>query len=338
MEISREVFEKQWRPRFGSANPERMEMSFWEWMIQGGAANSSNQREWQGAGYGPYEARKILGIADEPGYRPTWTFQRMGATRTKLPDGRVICVGGEHEDSYDPDFYIYNDVVLIGPDGHIEIYGYPKEVFPPTDFHSATPAGGSLVIIGSIGYVPDRRPGFTPVFSLDLSTYRMSEVATIGDMPGWIARHEAQLVSDDLITIRGGRVFRYRNEKQEFRRNIEDYELNLRSGIWRRTTARNWRQYAVFRKDRRFLVDKDLPDFTKLVPLSIPNVNTVSKENWIGLRFLVDQVPVTLELGLYDIEIIIQGGLPSELERRLVEEIQRQAGDLLQVTCVAEPR
>ena len=199
----------------------------------------------------------------------------------------MICVGGEHEDFYDPDFYIYNDVVLFGPDGHIEIYGYPKEVFPPTDFHSATLVSGSLVIIGSIGYVPDRRPGFTPVFSLDLSTYRMSEVATTGDMPGWIARHDAELVSDDLITIRGGRAFRYRNEKQEFRRNIEDYELNLRSGIWRRTTARNWRQYAVFREDRRFL-DRtlfrrmDLPDFTKAgADVSIPNVNSVSKEDWM---------------------------------------------------------
>ena len=66
MEISREVFEKQCRPRFGNANPEKMDMAFWEWLIQGGAANRSNEGEWQGTGYGPYEARKILGIEDEP--------------------------------------------------------------------------------------------------------------------------------------------------------------------------------------------------------------------------------------------------------------------------------
>lgn len=39
---------------------------------------------------------------------PGWCFNRFGATRPKLPDGRTVCIGGEHEDSYDPDFYIYN--------------------------------------------------------------------------------------------------------------------------------------------------------------------------------------------------------------------------------------
>jgi hypothetical protein len=33
------------------------------------------------------------------------------------------CIGGEHEDYYDPDVHIYNDVVVLGPGGEIEIYG-----------------------------------------------------------------------------------------------------------------------------------------------------------------------------------------------------------------------
>ena len=35
-------------------------------------------------------------------------FFRLGGTRTELSDGRVIWIGGEHEDGYDPDFCIYN--------------------------------------------------------------------------------------------------------------------------------------------------------------------------------------------------------------------------------------
>ena len=37
-EISRELFDQQRRPRFGNANPERMTLAFWEWMIRGGEA------------------------------------------------------------------------------------------------------------------------------------------------------------------------------------------------------------------------------------------------------------------------------------------------------------
>ena len=37
-EISRELFDQQRRPRFGNANPERMTLAFWAWMIRGGEA------------------------------------------------------------------------------------------------------------------------------------------------------------------------------------------------------------------------------------------------------------------------------------------------------------
>ena len=35
MQITREVFDEQRRPRFGTANPERMRLEFWDWMIRG---------------------------------------------------------------------------------------------------------------------------------------------------------------------------------------------------------------------------------------------------------------------------------------------------------------
>jgi hypothetical protein len=35
MEITRAIFEAQYKPRFGNANPDRMNLAFWEWMIRG---------------------------------------------------------------------------------------------------------------------------------------------------------------------------------------------------------------------------------------------------------------------------------------------------------------
>ena len=43
---------------------------------------------------------------------PVWCFSRFGTSLTELPDGRFVQIGGEHEDFYDPDFCIYNDVTV----------------------------------------------------------------------------------------------------------------------------------------------------------------------------------------------------------------------------------
>jgi hypothetical protein len=81
MEISREVFEQQRHPRFGNANPERMQLAFWEWMVR--------------QTLGPYEVRGRFDAMPDRVEGPVWTFDRMGATRTALPEGREVCVGGE---------------------------------------------------------------------------------------------------------------------------------------------------------------------------------------------------------------------------------------------------
>jgi len=33
------------------------------------------------------------------------------------PDGRTVCSGGEHEERHDPDFFVYDDVIVDGPGG-----------------------------------------------------------------------------------------------------------------------------------------------------------------------------------------------------------------------------
>ena len=174
MRISRTIFEEQRRPRYGQDNPERMRFAFWEWMITGGDQGSSGDKgalEQSGlimrdgklkSARGAYRARDLFNVPLDREDGPLWTFDRMGATCSQMTDGRNIWIGGEHEDSYDPDFCIYNDVVVLG-ESELQIYGYPKEVFPPTDFHSATITSKGIVIVGGLGYADARRTGDTPV-------------------------------------------------------------------------------------------------------------------------------------------------------------------------------
>ena len=82
----------------GTANPSVMNNPFWISQVSPGGLQAWN-------------ARIVFGNAENPfaaSEDPVWCFSRFGATYTKLPDGRVICIGGEHEDGYDPDFCIYN--------------------------------------------------------------------------------------------------------------------------------------------------------------------------------------------------------------------------------------
>jgi hypothetical protein len=111
------------RTRYGSAHPDRVENALWE---------QAMQEDWSG-----YHLRRHLGVKlgsdhfrhdfSHSAYRdttpgPFWSWQRFGRTSTKLPDGRVIHIAGEHEDSYDSDFCIYNDVVVEYPDGGREVF------------------------------------------------------------------------------------------------------------------------------------------------------------------------------------------------------------------------
>jgi hypothetical protein len=162
-------------------------------------------------------------------------------TRTRLPDGRIVCVAGEHEDYYDPDFCIYNDVIVLGTSGEVTIFGYPEEVFPPTDFHSATRAGGRLILVGGLGYAGRRAYGQTPVYALDLATFAMQPLQTSGDAPGWIHQHHASLEPDGrALRISGGEVARagadgkerHEDNARVFRLHLETLQWTASEGPW----------------------------------------------------------------------------------------------------------
>jgi len=189
--VTAEAFETGRERVFGAANPERIAIPFQSAMIRAGVSAA--------------DARSRFGV-DFCGDRPVWTADRFGQSLTLLADGRAIMVGGEHEDWYDDDFCIFNDVIVVEPGGGILHLGYPADVFPPTDFHTATPVGGRLWIVGSLGYPRFRTPGSTPVHVLDLDTYAIEPVAIEGPSPGWIFKHRAVPVGTTAIRISGGEV------------------------------------------------------------------------------------------------------------------------------------
>lgn len=161
------------------------------------------------------------------GLHPIFSFERFGRTITRLPDGRFVLIAGEHEDSYDSDFCIYNDVCVVDEKGGVDYYLYPVTDFPPTDFHTATLLGDHILIIGCLGYREQRQEGVTPVLRLDLGTWRATPVATTGDTPGWIHRHRAE-VRDGRIFVSGGRI------EPGFRANPDRYALCLDTMRWQR--------------------------------------------------------------------------------------------------------
>jgi hypothetical protein len=201
---------------FGVANPSVMNNPFWDEMVR-------TRRQAWGSG----------------GKSPIWCFSRWGGTSTTLADGRVVTIGGEHEDWYDPDFAIYNDVVVFDTktkqsidDEHMSftIFGYPQHIFPPVDFHSATyikePGLNKeyIFIIGGLGYQDSEVRNKTSVWRLDLDDFSIEKMETCGEGPAsGISRHEA---------------LNYENKGKQFIRvtvnHEEQFSLSLDDGRWKK--------------------------------------------------------------------------------------------------------
>ncbi|MGA2591197.1 MAG: hypothetical protein ABSH32_14860 [Bryobacteraceae bacterium] len=199
-----------------------------------------------------YQATQLLGGPSALEAGPGWCFDRFGQTTTVLADGREVLVAGEHEDSYDPDFFIYNDVVVKALDGEVAIYGYPRDVFPPTDFHTATFLPGRIVLIGSLGFQDDRlNKRETQVLELVLEDFAIHKINVIGASPGWIYGHRAVLSDDGKsIMVLGGMIDPGSTETS-LKENVEDWVLDLPGSIWTRSTDRNWQQWVFHRTDRK---------------------------------------------------------------------------------------
>ncbi len=286
--VTPELFLKWRAPRLGTSNPERMNNPVWEWLINSRAsAFVVNERL---KGPSPMEAG------------PGWCFDRFGQSSNQLPDGRVVFIAGEHEDSYDPDFYIYNDVVVQHPDGRIEIYGYPREIFPPTDFHSATLVSNRIVLIGNLGYPDKRAPGRTQVMALDLDTLAISTLQTTGTSPGWIHSHKATLVDEGgSILVQGGKLDRGDSDKSLVE-NIDDWKLHLSDRRWERLTERHWPRWEVRRKDgeRNHLFDYQQAVWEKRIPgLSKPDGELARMKEKFQIPSLQEELGKSPDLDMF---------------------------------------
>ncbi|MES2935565.1 MAG: ankyrin repeat domain-containing protein [Pseudomonadota bacterium] len=216
-DVSKEVYLAGKYRRFGNCNAELTDNSFWLSMIKSGASAWRASEKY-------FDSGSVAG-------QPVWCYQRYGRSTTVMEDGRIIEIGGQHEDFYDPDFCIYNDVTVFGPDSSIRLYSYPKNDFPPTDSHTATLVGNFIYIIGNLGYTASRQPNHTPVYKLNIDTFEIKKVKTTGDMPGWISRHKATLI-DKTIIIAGGKIIVDIDDKEDYIANTSRYRLDLKNFRW----------------------------------------------------------------------------------------------------------
>lgn len=333
-----------WRaPRQVTESPTRLDNPLWHWLVR--------------TRHSGYCANEIFKGPSSVDAGPMWCFDRFGKSETSLPGGRVVHIGGEHEDYYDPDFFIYNDVTVINANGSVEIRGYAREVFPPTDFHSATLAGNSIYIIGCLGYPEQRMAGRTPVYQLALDTMAIAPVEASGNAPGWLHRHSAK-PSDDgrSIIVQGGEV--WLGDKRTLRENIDSWSLDIASGCWTRLTALDWQRWTMVRVDRKrnrlyevrqelwhrdhgwpglasYWNHDDKPDFEALAALyrvdeTSPAPQEGSEHN--VYRVSVDGVAVTFTEDSWSVKALVEGHLPDER----LEELQRKTLATLQKIDAAD--
>ena len=223
--VSADDFHEFRSPRLGTANPGIMNNPFWEGMIRSGL--NGYQAEVKIEGERDYGAK----------VGPVWCADRFGQSLTFLKDGRIVQIAGEHEDSYDPDFCIYNDVIIHDPDGSVTIYGYPDFVFPPTDFHTATLIDRHIYLIGSLGYQGTRKFGETPVYRLDTDTFQIQCLQASGSNPGWIYKHRATQSAPNEIQITGGKVALNIDGVEHHSDNTATFALSTENLTWADVTG-----------------------------------------------------------------------------------------------------
>lgn len=350
--FSVELFADWKDARRGNGIADDMSNPVWEWMFRGRID--------------PYHANHVFETGIDHHGKPRWAGCRMGQSKTPLADGRVIWIAGEHEDFYDPDFYIYNDVIVEHPDGTLKIFGYAEEEFPPTDFHSATLVDNdsSIIIVGNLGYKTSRHIGETPVIKLNLKTYEVSVIKTSGDCPGWIHKHIANLVGNGMdLEIRRGEVL----TNEGFIENIDDWSLCLETYKWTRLTDRKWPRFQLRRSDGKRLhlyeyytinlergssrrgssnkerlkleigMDPNVEVYRQLFAPSVnhelPESGSEAPGRWRTTRITVDGVQLRFIDDHDNLTVVAEGEFPSERLKFIVKELADKLERIENCTC-----
>ncbi|RMH28034.1 MAG: hypothetical protein D6692_06905 [Planctomycetota bacterium] len=242
-----------------------------------------------------------------------------------MADGRIICIGGEHEDGYDPDFCIFNDVVVLFPadgkddvdleSGRVEIYGYPESIFPPTDFHSATIVEDQIYIIGSLGYGDDRDDDSCQLYVLDSNNYRINSLEHSGPHPGWISRHHASYdPAAHAITVRGGK----RIVADDYRANHCIHRLHLEVMRWEQVAEFERHYFYQFGTVAEAWV-RSIQDFCP--PASAKMLWTDMPEVFVKSFDMMD-IRCTLKNLCGSVRLVIEGDPGDEARADLIASVQ----------------
>ena len=217
-------FERHHAPQYASTNGQNITSSFHLCMIESGESAYAAGKHFQ-----------LKRSFSDPSWKHIWNVDRFGQSTTLLPDGRYIQIGGEHEDYYDPDFFIYNDVIVHTPPTaesepwQRQVFAYPADVFPPTDFHTATLMGDEIIVIGNLGYMDARVPGYTPVYALNIISLQFRPISCSGSSPGWIHQHRATPARSGVISVNEGSEL---NEHKKFHSQQGTWELDVAAARW----------------------------------------------------------------------------------------------------------
>lgn len=335
--FSVELFEAQRKRRFGTANPERISNEHWDWMIR--------------TRQDPTRVCHDLGILDsenrfsaEKPWQPDWCFERFGVTRTRIPDGRIVCIAGEHEDWYDPDFCVYNDVVVfratqapgVGEEvrEHIEIYAYPEDIFTCTDFHSATLVGDKIYIIGSLWVEEGCESQPTPVYLLDTNVFSIEKLECHADHPGWVSRHHASYdqVSHSIF-VRGGQRLGEDalNESQAVHRLWLDdnrWELIKEKDRHRRFMYHQTIQGQLSRFRDRWMGGWDGLDLAGINHTRLDTQRGFG-DSLLDIAFDIEGIRVTMKLRVLDADvpvevtrILVEGSLPEDTLESMLAQVE----------------
>ena len=233
VEPTREEFLAGRGRKYGRGNPDPVEDPFLEFMIRTRAEPFFLRDKYS------WTMEHYFQDAPEKDRTAIWSFRRIGYSMTPVYNEWRVYIGGEHDDSYDPDFLIYNDVIVRGPAGEVWIYAYPRDAFIPTDFHTATLLDESsgysssladgILIIGGLGYERDREFWSTPVHWLSLDDMSIRKLETTGDLPGWIHMHQTHECGYNQLMITGGKVL---TPEGDFVNNTGKYVLDLLKLRW----------------------------------------------------------------------------------------------------------
>lgn len=183
---------------------------------------------------------------------------------------------------------------------------------------------------------------------------------TTGEMPGWIHKHKAELFEkDSTILLTGGTI--ERGENLSLIENIDDWQLDLQTRVWKCVAKRDWPRWEVSREDNRsnslWEIRQALWSFNvgwkedyeeSLLRLEdelgmIPDVKSVEslyrpaivheplpdqEEEYDIYRIIVEKTVVRYVEDSHCVQITVEGELPELTVRHLVEDVREKLSKL----------